>query len=64
MTPTGNPAYDWTGRGKVTGNSGSYTWRFEDGKTGQTTFRVDKAGNLHGQVRGSGINWDYIGRKI
>lgn len=62
-SPTGNPAYDWTGQGSINGNSGYYTWRFEDGKTGKTTFTVDNAGNLHGQVWGSGVNWGYIARK-
>jgi hypothetical protein len=63
-SPTGNPAVDWQGQGNIQGNSGFYTWRFGDGKTGQTTFSVDHAGNLHGQVRGSGINWDYLAQKM
>jgi len=61
---TGSPAVDWSGQGSVQGNSGYYSWRFQDGKTGQTTFTIDNSGNLHGQVRGSGISWDYIAKRI
>jgi hypothetical protein len=63
-SPTGNPSVDWDGQGNIQGNSGFYSWRFKDGKTGQTTFSVDNAGNLHGQVRGSGVSWDYLARKL
>jgi len=62
-SPTGNPAIDWSGQGSVQGSSGYYSWNFQDGKTGQTTFTIDNNGNLHGQVRGSGVNWDYIARR-
>lgn len=62
-SPTGNPANDWEGEGVIEGSGGYYSWRFKDGKTGRTTFSIDQAGNLHGQVRGSGINWDYVARR-
>jgi len=62
-SPTGNPAMDWKGNGVVKGDKGHYDWVFTDGKKGRTTFRIDESGNLHGKVRGSGINWDYVARK-
>lgn len=61
--PTGNPAMDWQGKGVIEGAGGYYDWVFNDGKKGRTTFRIDKSGNLHGNVRGSGINWDYVARR-
>jgi len=60
---TGNPAMDWQGNGEITGYSGFYFWRFDDGKQGQTTFTIDKEGNLHGHVQGSGINWKYVAHR-
>lgn len=63
-SPTGNPSVDWDGEGSIQGNTGSYSWRFKDGKTGRTTFKMDNAGNLHGQVRGAGVSWDYMARKL
>ena len=60
---TGNPAMDWQGNGEITGYNGFYFWRFDDGKQGQTTFTIDKEGNLHGHVQGSGINWKYVARR-
>ena len=61
--PTGNPAMDWQGSGEIMGNRGFYSWKFDDGKQGRTTFTIDKAGNLHGHVQGSGINWKYVARR-
>jgi len=61
--PTGDPAMDWKGSGVVNGNKGYYDWMFTDGKKGRTTFRIDKSGNLHGMVRGSRINWDYVAQR-
>ena len=60
---TGDPGKDWTGSGEVSGNGGYYDWRFDDGKTGRTTFVIDQDGTLHGQVQGSGLNWRYVARK-
>jgi hypothetical protein len=54
---------DWQGNGEITGYSGFYFWRFDDGKQGQTTFTIDKEGNLHGHVQGSGINWKYVAHR-
>lgn len=50
----------WKGYGNFDGKSGSYHWVFTNGKSGQTTFHMDFDGVLHGQVRGAGIDWDYI----
>jgi len=61
--PTGDPTMDWKGSGMVNGNKGYYDWVFTDGKKGRTTFRIEKSGNLHGMVRGSGINWDYVAQQ-
>lgn len=61
--PTGNPALDWQGNGELIGNRGSYFWKFQDGKQGRTTFTINKAGNLHGHVQGSGLNWQYVARR-
>ena len=61
--PTGNPDMDWQGSGEIMGNRGFYSWKFDDGKQGRTTFTIDKAGNLHGHVQGSGINWKYVARR-
>ena len=61
--PSGNPATDWQGKGILQGNSGYYTWVFKNGKKGRTTFSIDKSGNIHGKVRGSGVNWDYVARR-
>jgi hypothetical protein len=60
---TGNPAMDWHGNGEINGNRGFYSWRFDDGKQGQTDFTIDKEGNLHGHVQGPGIDWKYVARR-
>ena len=60
---TGNPARDWQGRGFINGAEGYYDWEFKDGKRGRTIFVFDRNGNLHGQVRGTRINWDYVAQR-
>jgi hypothetical protein len=62
--PSGNPAVDWTGNGIINGNQGHYDWVFPDGKIGRTTFIVDQIGNIHGKVRGSGIDRDYLAIRV
>lgn len=62
-TSAGVVTDEWQGRGAVQGNSGIYSWRFRDGRTGQSSFSIDRAGNLLGQVRGSDIDWNYLARK-
>ena len=49
----------WTGRGSFDGQRGYYDWQFTDGKRGRTTIRLDADGKLHGEVRGSGLDWNY-----
>jgi hypothetical protein len=61
--PTGNPGIDWKGHGTIHGKDGHYDWTFPDGKQGRTTIRIDADGNLVGQVRGAGIDWDYVGKR-
>lgn len=60
---SGQSTNQWRGQGTLQGMGGYYTWRFNDGRTGRTDFRIDSAGNLHGQVNGSGANWSYLARK-
>ena len=62
--PTGNAAVDWQGQGVIKGNTGHYDWVFPDGKTGRTTITIDDDGVIHGQVRGSGLYWDYVARPL
>jgi predicted Ser/Thr protein kinase len=50
----------WAAAGEFDGKKGYYSWEFADAKSGKTTLFVDDKGRLHGQVRGSGIDWDYI----
>jgi hypothetical protein len=61
--PTGHAGMDWKGRGIINGKQGHYDWVFPDGKTGRTTITIDADGNLCGQVRGSGIDWDYVAKR-
>lgn len=61
--PTGNPILDWQGKGIVESTGGYYDWFFNDNKWGRTTFSIDKSGNIHGKVRGSNLNWNYVARK-
>jgi uncharacterized caspase-like protein len=53
----------WSGQGAFNGRKGFYDWRFTDGKTGRTTIWIDDAEQLHGRVRGGGIDWDYVGSR-
>lgn len=50
----------WSGEGDFDGTRGFYDWVFADGKRGRTTLQMDSNGTLHGQVRGAGIDWDYM----
>ncbi len=49
----------WNGRGSFDGTRGYYDWQFADGRRGRTTIALDGDCVLHGQVRGSGLDWDY-----
>ena len=50
----------WTGTGQFDGHRGFYDWRFNDGKSGRTEFYLDQNNELRGQIRGTGINWNFI----
>lgn len=62
--PTSNPALDWEGRGTIEGNKGHYDWVFQNGARGRTTLTVEANGHLLGQVRGAGMDWDFIGKRL
>jgi len=55
----------WNGEGNFDGEKGSYTWKFDDGRTGTTEISLDETGILHGTVQqrpGPGrnkIDWTY-----
>ncbi len=49
----------WTGEGEFDGESGYYNWSFADGRTGRTTIRLGENGILYGEVRGSGLDWNF-----
>lgn len=54
----------WKGQGSFDGLKGYYDWRFSDGRMGRTNIEYDKySDELHGYVKGSNINWDYIGAR-
>jgi len=50
----------WRGHGTFDGQRGYYDWLFTNGKAGRTTIQLLRPGVLAGQVRGGGIDWDYI----
>ncbi len=50
----------WEGRGELDGDKGHYDWTFKDGRTGRTDIEIDGDGRWRGQVRGAGIDWDYV----
>jgi len=51
---------DWSGKGTFDGHFGLYTWEFADGRKGTTKFTLTDAGELLGEVRGGGIDWDFV----
>ena len=53
----------WIGLGELNGSNGYFDWRFSDGKYGQTTFEIDKNGNLKAKSIGSGVNYEYVAKK-
>jgi hypothetical protein len=48
------------GHGSFEGLSGYYEWARDDGTTGRTTFWLDASGALHGHVRESAVDRDFI----
>lgn len=53
----------WGGEGKVEGTQGYYDWKFDDGRTGRTTFVINSDGTLKGHVLGSGLDWWYMAHR-
>ena len=52
---------DWVGKGSISGDTGSYKWKFDDGKSGNTTFTINRDGSFDGHVNGydDKSNWDF-----
>jgi hypothetical protein len=60
----------WVGIGMLNETKGYYDWRFDDGKTGQTTFTLTADGVINGRVVGysdnpakDGLDWSYKAKK-
>ena len=53
----------WVGLGELKGNEGYFDYRFQDGRFGQTTFRVDKNGNLDARSLSYTVNYKYLAKK-
>jgi hypothetical protein len=55
----------WVGKGTIDGSNGSYDWKFDDGKIGKTTIKINDDGTLDGHVNGDNgkINWLFKARK-
>jgi hypothetical protein len=53
----------WIGLGELKGNEGYFDYRFKDGRSGQTTFRVDKNGNLDARSLSFTVDYKYLAKK-
>ena len=53
----------WVGLGELKGNEGYFDYRFQDGRFGQTAFRVDKNGNLDARSLSYTVNYNYLAKK-
>lgn len=53
----------WVGLGELKGNEGYFDYRFQDGRFGQTTFRIDKNGNLDARSLSYTVNYKYLAKK-
>ena len=53
----------WIGLGELRGSEGYFDWRFNDGRYGQTTFKVDKNGNLDARSLSFTVDYKYLGKK-
>ena len=56
------PTY-WIGLGELRGSEGYFDWRFDDGRYGQTTFKVDKNGNLDARSMTFMMVYKYLAKK-
>jgi hypothetical protein len=53
----------WIGLGEVQGSQGYFDWRFDDGRYGQTTFKIDKNGNLDASSISYTVDYKYLAKK-
>lgn len=53
----------WIGLGELKGNEGYFDWRFNDGRYGQTTFKVDKNGDLDARSLSFTVDYKYLAKK-
>ena len=54
---------NWVGRGRTDGQIGFYDWRFPDGRTGRTDFRINPDGSLQGHAVGTGVDFSFLARR-
>ena len=53
----------WIGLGELNGSEGYFDWRFNDGRYGQTTFKIDKNGNMDALSLSFTVNYKYLAKK-
>lgn len=53
----------WMGLGELKGSEGYFDWRFNDGRYGQTTFKIDKNGNLDARSISFSVDYKYLAKK-
>ena len=53
----------WIGLGELRGSEGYFDWRFNDGRYGQTTFKVDKNGNLDALSLSFTVEYKYLAKR-
>jgi hypothetical protein len=54
---------DWIGLAELKGSDVYFDCRFNDGRYGQTTFKVDKNGNLDAKSSSFTLDYKYLGKK-
>jgi len=53
----------WIGLGELRGSEGYFDWRFNDGRYGQTTFKIDKNGNLDARSLSFTVDYKYLAKR-
>ena len=53
----------WIGLAELKGSDVYFDCRFNDGRYGQTTFKVDKNGNLDARSLSFTVDYKYLGKK-
>ena len=53
----------WIGLGELNGSEGYFDWRLNDGRYGQTTFKVDNNGNLDAESLSFTVAYKYLAKK-